>query len=101
MKSMVGIATLFLSEVLLAGSVLAVTPASPAPSTAEVLGKLHSVNVKEFRMGKMANAHGSAKDVRTYGDTVVDDHDALDTQVCALAKDEGIVLAAHTPAVVM
>jgi putative membrane protein len=68
-------------------------------STAEILGKLHSANVQEMRMGKLAEEHGRSADVKAYGKTLVEDHDAADTKVAKLAKEEGITLAAHTPPV--
>lgn len=69
------------------------------PSTAATLGRLHSGNVKEMRMGTMAQLHGRSPDIKAYGKVLVDDHDAADTQVVKLAKDEAIVLAANTPPV--
>jgi len=63
-----------------------------------VLGKLHRSNVKEMQMGKMAQERGQSKDVKTFGKTLVKDHDAADTKVSKLAKTEGVDLAANTPA---
>jgi putative membrane protein len=68
-----------------------------APSTAEVLGKLHHSNVREIRMGEMAREHGKSKDVKDFGNTLVKDHTAADTKVSKLAKEENIDLAAKTP----
>jgi putative membrane protein len=76
-------------------------PAPQAPSTAEILGKIHSTNVKEYRMGTMARDFGRSQDVRTFGAVLIGDHDDLDTLVVKLAKFEDITLAAHTPVVVM
>src|SRR5262249_28303389 len=39
-------------------------------------------------------------EVKVFGQTLVDDHNAADDKVVALAEAEGITLAAHTPAVV-
>jgi putative membrane protein len=86
-----------LGGLLIAGPSLAAEPTAPA--TADVLGALHRSNVKEMRMGKMAVAHGRSEDVRSFGETLIADHDNIDTKVAALAKSEDIVLAAHTPAV--
>ncbi len=86
----------FCAGMLLAGgSALA----DPAPSTAEVLGKLHRSNVKEMQMGKLAQERGQSKEVKAFGRTLAKDHDAADTKVSKLAKAEGIDLAANTPAV--
>src|SRR5262245_23959983 len=73
--------------------------ADEMPSTAEVLGKLHSNNVKEMRMGLLAIQHGTSQEIQNYGKTLVDDHDAADLKVVRLAKDEKITLAANTPPV--
>jgi putative membrane protein len=80
---------------LVGGSALA----DPAPSTAEVLGKLHRSNVKEMQMGKMAQERGHSKDIKAFGKTLAKDHDAADTKVSKLAKTEGVDLATNTPAV--
>lgn len=77
------------------------TSSESGPSTADVLGKLHSTNVKQYRMAKLALEHGRSKDVQTFADVTIEDHDAADAQVADLAKEEGITLAAHTPAVTM
>jgi predicted outer membrane protein len=72
---------------------------SEAPSTAEVLGKLHRSNVKEIRMGEMARDHGTSKDTKDFGLTLIKDHNDADAKVAKLAKEENIDLAAHTPEV--
>ena len=72
--------------------------AADAPSTAEVLGKLHRSNLKEIEMGKMAKEQGKSKDTKAFGKTLVDDHSAADKKVAALAKEEKIDLTASTPA---
>src|SRR4051794_21219180 len=75
--------------------------ADKGTSTAYVLGQLHAANVNEMRMGTMARQRGSSERVRAFGSTLVDDHDAADAQVVALAKEEKIVLAASTPPVTL
>jgi putative membrane protein len=82
-------------SLLVSGVALAADP----PTTAEVLGKLHQSNVKEIRMGKMASEQGQAKDVKSFGKKLMDDHNAADKKVAKLAKEENIDLAANTPAV--
>jgi putative membrane protein len=95
MKFMTRMAMVLLGVFALAGPAGAGGP----PSTAEVLGKIHSANVREYRMGKMAREYGRAREVRTFGQTLIQDHDAADEKVVQLAKEEGITLAAHTPEV--
>jgi putative membrane protein len=72
--------------------------AEPDPSTAQVLGKLHRSNLEEVRMGKLAEERGHSRDIKTFGRTLVKDHDAADAKVSKLAKQEGVDLAANTPA---
>jgi len=95
MKYLTRIATVFLG--MLAVTVPAL--ADEAPNTADVLGKLHGSNVREYRMGKMALERGRTEDVQIFGKTLIDDHDALDAKIVQLAKDKDITLAAHTPEV--
>jgi putative membrane protein len=71
--------------------------ADEAPSTAEVLGKMHHLNLQEIEKGKMAQDHGLSKDVRSFGKMLVKDHAAADKKVVKLAKGEKLDLAAHTP----
>jgi putative membrane protein len=70
-----------------------------AQQTAQVLGKLHRSNVKEIRMGEMARDHGTSKETKEFGKTLIKDHNDADTKVAKLAKDENIDLAANTPEV--
>jgi putative membrane protein len=76
-----------------------VATAGDPPSTAHVLGKLHRSNITEIRMGGMAREHGQSNDIKTFGKTLVDDHEAADAKVAKLAKEEKVDLAANTPAV--
>lgn len=71
--------------------------ADAPPPTAEVLGKLHRSNLKEIEMGKMARSHGTSKEAKAFGKTLVDDHSAADKKVSKLAKEEKIDLTASTP----
>jgi putative membrane protein len=71
--------------------------AGDAPSTAEVLGKVHQSNLKEIAMGKMAQSHGMSNAVQSFGKALVRDHSAADKKVVKLARDEKIDLAAVTP----
>jgi putative membrane protein len=90
---------LSLGFIVSARAVSANNPAASAPSTAEVLGKLHRSNVKEIRMGEMARDRGSAKDVKAFGKTLIKDHTDADAKVAKLAKEEKVDLAANTPEV--
>ena len=65
--------------------------------TAEVLGKLHQSNQMEVAAGKLAEEKGQAKDVKSFGKTLVTDHTAADKKVMALAKEEKIDLPAMPP----
>jgi putative membrane protein len=107
MRSLVRSAALGLS-ILFAGSLAAAQQGKEPPrevnespqqaaSTAEVLGKLHAANVQEMRMGKMAQERGRSAEVKAFGKTLVEDHNAADDKVAQLAKEENITLAAHTP----
>jgi len=71
--------------------------AADAPSTADVLGKLHQSNQKEIEAGKMAEKNGQSREVKDYGKMLVKDHTAADKKVTALAKQEKIDLPAATP----
>ena len=71
--------------------------AADAPSSAEVLGKIHRSNLKEIEMGKMAQNHGMSKSVKDFGKTLVKDHSSADKKIVKLAKEEKIDLTASTP----
>jgi len=75
----------------------AMVQAADPPATSEVLGKLHQSNQKEIEMGKMAQKHGSTKEVKSFGTTLVKDHSAADKKVMALAKKEKIDLPTAKP----
>lgn len=69
-----------------------------APSTADVLGKLHRSNQHEIEMGKEAQKNGNTKAVKDFGKMLVKDHTDADKKVTTLAKKEKIDLQANTPA---
>jgi putative membrane protein len=71
-------------------------PAAEAPSTAEVLAKLHRSNLKEIHMGQMARDHGTLKEVKTFGATLIKDHTAADTKVSQLAREKNIDLTVNS-----
>jgi putative membrane protein len=72
--------------------------AADAPTTADVLGKLHHADQKEIDMGKLATERAQSKDVKTFGKMLIKDHTAGDKKVAKLARDEKIDLTAGTPA---
>ncbi len=79
-----------LTALLYAGPTLGAV--GEAPSTAEVLTKIHATNQKEIRMGKAAEKKGSSKEVTSFGKMLVKDHTDADKKVMALAKKEKIEL---------
>lgn len=72
--------------------------AADTSETATVLGKLHHSNQMEIEMGKLAQEKGQAREVKSFGKTLVTDHSAADKKVLALAKQEKIDLMAAMPA---
>lgn len=74
---------------------LSADPPSEAAATAEVLAKLHQSNVKEIQMGQMAQDHGTLKEVKAFGATLVKDHSDADTKVSKLAKEKNVDLTAN------
>ena len=70
------------ATMLVAGAARAAEP----PTTAEVLTKIHQANEREVDMGRMAAEHGNAKEVRSFGKTLVKDHLAAEKKVAKLAK---------------
>ncbi|HVU51261.1 MAG TPA: DUF4142 domain-containing protein [Polyangia bacterium] len=93
MRRIVEILIMCAASVLASGAL-----AAEAPTTADVLSKIHSVNQLEMDRGRMAIQVGSTREVRKLGHTVVDDHLAIEKKVAKLAKDEKIALADVTPA---
>ena len=81
------------ATMLVAGAARAAQP----PTTAEVLTKIHQANEREVDMGRMAAEHGNAKEVRSFGKTLVKDHLAAEKKVAKLAKEEKIELAETIP----
>lgn len=99
MRSFIKVTMLAAAVMLLAnGQALSADPEAKAPSTAEVLGKLHHSNLKEIKMGEMARDHGRSKEVQDFGKTLIKDHTEADRKVEKLAKEERIDLTANTPA---
>lgn len=63
-----------------------------APTTAEVLAKVHRSNQKEIAIGKLAEANGKSKGVKAFGRSLVRDHTAADKKVAALAMKANVNL---------
>lgn len=57
-----------------------------------VLTDIHKANLMEIRMGKLAEEKGQSADIRSYGETLVKDHEAADQKVKSLADKQGITL---------
>ncbi len=93
--------TMFKVAILGVGACLYVggARAADAPSTAEVLDKLHNSNLTEIEAGKLAQDNGHSKATKDYGKMLVTDHTSADKKVVALAKEERVDLAASTPVV--
>ena len=80
--------------IMCAASVLASGAlAAEAPSTADVLAKIHRANQVEMDKARMAIQVGSTREVRRFGKKVVSDHLGIEKKVAKLAKDEQIELA--------
>ena len=62
----------------------------------DLLSKLHHTDEMEIQMGELAKSHGKAKGVREYGERLVKDHRAADTDVSAYATKHQLTLGAPT-----
>ncbi|HVZ73153.1 MAG TPA: DUF4142 domain-containing protein [Polyangia bacterium] len=71
--------------------------ASAAPTSGEVLQKLHESNQKEIAAGKAAADHGTSKETKAFGRMLVKDHTAADAKVTKLAKEEKVDLTSTAP----
>ncbi|HET6150956.1 MAG TPA: DUF4142 domain-containing protein [Polyangia bacterium] len=87
---------------LIAGALLCggsgMAAAADAPSTAEVLSKLHQSDQKEIEAGKVAKKNGQSKQVQDFGKMLIKDHADADQKVTALAKKQKIDLPAKAAA---
>jgi len=61
-----------------------------------ILSDLYRTNAMEIDMGKMAMEKGKSKDVRNYGQMLVNDHEKSQQQVMQVAKDLNIDVATMT-----
>ena len=52
----------------------------------QLLRKLHHINQEEIKAGQLAQEKGSSRDVKTYGATLVRDHQKADQDVTTLAR---------------
>jgi putative membrane protein len=60
----------------------------------DVLKKLHEANLEEIDLGKLAQDKGASEQARSFGKTLVDDHQKADDKVTDLAKKWGVDLTA-------
>lgn len=103
LKSCAIVVSFGVATVLCAGPARGTAKEAAAPDkaataqTAQVLTKLHQSNQMEIAAGKLAQEKGQAKDVKSFGKTLVTDHTAADKKVMALAKEEKIDLPAEAP----
>jgi putative membrane protein len=63
-----------------------------AESAQSVLTDIHKANLMEIRMGKIAEEKGQSADMRSYGETLVKNHEEADQKVKDLADKQGITL---------
>jgi putative membrane protein len=63
-----------------------------ATTVRNVLADLHKANQMEIKMGKMAKEMGQSEEVRSYGETLIKDHETADEQVKQVASAQGIQL---------
>ena len=78
---------------------LGVARAADAPSTADMLNKLHNWNLTAIEAGKLAQDYGRSPATKDYGKMLVTDQTSADQQVMALATQEMIDVSAGTPVV--
>lgn len=67
-----------------------------ASLTATELGKLHHSNQKEIALGRLAQANGTSRKIRSFGQILVKDDATADRKVVMLAAREKIDLARNT-----
>jgi putative membrane protein len=73
----------------------AVTLAATAPqasskkNTAMILAQIHQANLKEIRLGNMAEGRATTSEVRAFADQLVQDHTNADQIVIAMAQKTG------------
>ena len=61
----------------------------------DVLNNLHQANLAEIKMGQLAQTKGVSEDVKSYGKTLVSDHEASDKKVVDLSAKQGVTLKAE------
>jgi predicted outer membrane protein len=62
-----------------------------------VLSDLHKVNALEVTVGKLAQDKGSTEAIRSYGQQLVDDHQAADQRIMSFAQSHDIALTGQLP----
>jgi putative membrane protein len=66
-----------------------------AAGDAQVLAKLHQVNQMEIEAGKLAQDKGQSRQAKSFGQTLVRDHQAADKKIMAYAKQAGVDIDSH------
>jgi putative membrane protein len=62
-------------------------------SDVDLLAKLHAINEHEIEIGKLASEHGTSKEVRNYGNDLVQDHTKSDRELLSLAQSRKFSLS--------
>ncbi|WP_309888797.1 DUF4142 domain-containing protein [Archangium sp.] len=57
------------------------------------LERLHYTNLKEIKLGQLAQQNGMSPDVKSFGEMMVKDHTAADQKLMAMAQAKGLKLA--------
>jgi len=70
-------------------------PARLSAADLHMLSVLHSTNLMEIEMGKMANTKATRPAIKRYGQTLAADHQKADREVLALARARGATLPEH------
>jgi len=57
------------------------------------LERLHYTNLKEIKLGQLAQQNGMSQDVKSFGEMMVKDHTAADQKLMTMAQGKGLKLA--------
>jgi putative membrane protein len=66
-------------------------------SDLDVLAKLHHSNQQEVELGRLAERSATSKQVKSYGERLVKDHQSADQQLMSLAKKHGAEIGKPQP----
>lgn len=73
---------------------VAAGPANVREADTRFLQTLHEKNLEEIAVGRMAATNGSAEEVRSFGQRLVDDHTENNAKVKTLADELGVTFTA-------